>query len=97
MMAGPDSNRRGARRYPLDVDARVGDVQARTRDMSSRGLYLVMPRKLEVGSSLDVDLDLPEGAPSGPVHLQLRVRVVRVEELTEGTGVAAEIEVWNVV
>lgn len=96
MMKGPAPDRRGARRYPLDVDARVGDCEARTRDMSSRGLYLVVPRQCRVGSSLEVVLELPEGALSGPLHLRLRVRVVRVEALTGGTGVAGEIEGWDV-
>jgi hypothetical protein len=64
--------------------------------MSSRGLYLVMPRDVDVGSSIEVDLELPEGVPSGPLQLHLRVKVIRTEELGEGLGVATEIESWDV-
>lgn len=95
-------DRRTARRFlmslPLEIKAslRTGEtVTAETRDVSFRGLYFVVNRELESGSSIEFVLTLPkELTLAGDVRIYCAGRVVRVEkpEIPGAVGVAAVIE-----
>lgn len=103
------TERRTARRYDLSLPVIVrtptersaGSRNAKTRDISTRGLYFVLDQDLEAGSELDITLTLPAEITHGTdVFVRAIGKVVRVENKTEeGTsriGVAAVIERYDI-
>jgi hypothetical protein len=88
-------NRRKSRRYSMDVPVRVGDQEGLTRDVSTRGLYFVAPLDMTLGTPIEMDLALPS-ARTGPLSIRLRARIVRMDDLGEFKGLAAEIEEWEI-
>ncbi len=96
-----DTERRGSRRFnmnlPLTIrysngESRV-EQEARTRDVSFRGLYFVIERKFEPGTPVEFVLTLPkEVTMAGDVHIQCYGTVVRVDEQEQRRGVAARID-----
>jgi hypothetical protein len=95
-MSRVTENRRAARRYPLEVSVRLGEREARTQDLSSKGLYVVTEEGPEVGSVVEMELTLPDASPSGPLQVRLRARVIRIDDLGDRQGLAAEIESWTI-
>jgi hypothetical protein len=104
------TERRTARRYDLSLPVIVrtptergaGSRNAKTRDISTRGLYFVLDQDLEAGSELDITLTLPAEITHGTdVFVRAIGKVVRVENKTEeGTsriGVAAVIERYDII
>ncbi len=99
------AERRNARRYDLSLPVVVRDGaphDGHTRDISTRGVYLMMDEKLAPGSTFDFALTLPEELTGGSaVVVQAHGRVIRVDELNqEGPnrlGVAAVIEKYEIV
>lgn len=103
------TERRTARRYDLSLPVivrmpaeRAGTKKAKTRDISTRGLYFVIDQNLEAGSELDITLTLPSEVTRGAdVFVRAFGKVVRVENKTEaGTsrmGVAAVIERYDII
>src|SRR5262245_25185354 len=90
-----DQNRRKSRRYAMDVPVRLGDVEGQTRDVSTRGLYFVGPVELKPGAAIEMDLALPSAKP-GPLSIRLRARIVRLDDLGDEKGLAAEIHEWEI-
>jgi hypothetical protein len=103
------TERRTARRYDLSLPVIVrtpteggaGSRNAKTRDISTRGLYFVLDQDLEAGSELDITLTLPAEITHGTdVFVRAIGKVVRVEnKKEEGTsriGVAAVIERYDI-
>jgi hypothetical protein len=94
------SERREARRYTMTLpmrifprDARGSEFQARTRDVSYRGLYFLSELDFEVGREIEFIITLPEQVTqSGDVHIRCRGLVVRVEPADGRMGIAAKIE-----
>lgn len=80
----------------MDVPVRFGANEGRTRDLSSRGLYFLADVNLDVGTEIEIDVTLPHASPLGPLHLHLRGRIVRVDELDTIKGMAAVIETWEI-
>ena len=70
--------------------------EGRTKDFSSRGVYFLTVAPLETGDSVDMKVTLSHASVTGPLHLQMRVRIIRVEPLDNLCGVAAEIDSWEV-
>jgi hypothetical protein len=95
-MTEVDQNRRRAKRYPMDVPVRLGDHQGRAQDLSTRGIYFTSTDDLNLGSVIEIHLTLPNGIPTGPLHLHLFARVLRLDELGDHMGVACEIESWAI-
>lgn len=104
------TERRTARRYDLSLPVIVrmpnekptGGRNARTRDISTRGLYFVIDQNLEAGSELDITLTLPAEITQGTeVFVRASGKVVRVEERPRGDenglGVAALIERYDII
>jgi hypothetical protein len=96
VMDNPADERRRARRYPMEVAVSLGDLEGRTRDLSSRGVYLLTPLQPAVGTFLDIAVTLPPSSPMGNLPLSLRARVVRRDDLGDEQGIAAEIVAWEV-
>jgi hypothetical protein len=105
------TERRIARRYELSLPVVVRSAAERkqaasrngqTRDISTRGVYFLIDRQLEAGSTLDFMLTLPAEITQGTeVFIHAQGKVVRVEEKpgeTEGrVGVAAIIEKYDII
>lgn len=103
------SERRTARRYDLTLpvsirfamESLVSRQDGKTRDISTRGLYFVVPQDLEAGSELDITLTLPAEITHGTdVLVRAQGKVVRVERRLEDgetrMGVAAVIERYDI-
>jgi c-di-GMP-binding flagellar brake protein YcgR len=104
------TERRTARRYDLSLpvsirfaaESLINRQEGKTRDISTRGLYFVVPQDLEAGSDLDITLTLPaEITHGGDVIVRAQGKVVRIEpRLEDGEsrlGVAAIIERYDIV
>jgi PilZ domain len=98
---GDGAERREARRFTMTLPLRVfpseskgPELNARTRDVSYRGLYFLADAKFEVGSEIEFVITLPEQiTQSGEVSIHCHGQVVRVEASDNGNmGVAAKIE-----
>jgi hypothetical protein len=96
MTEGVEQNRRRAKRYPMDVPVRLGEHEGRAQDLSTRGIYFTSTDDLRLGSVVEIHLTLPNGIPTGPLHLHLFARVLRLDELGDHRGVACEIESWAI-
>jgi len=104
------TERRTARRYDLSLpvivrmptERTLDTRKAKTRDISTRGLYFVIDQDLEAGSELDITLTLPAEITHGTdVFVRAFGKVVRVEQkMEDGTsrmGVAAVIERYDII
>ncbi len=108
-MAGM-TERRTTRRYDLSLpiiiriptEKTLDSQQGKTRDISTRGLYLVIDQNLETGSELDITLTLPAEITHGTeVFVRALGKVVRVELRVEDDstrmGVAVVIERYDII
>ena len=96
------SERRTAQRFriklPMTVrwtnGAAVGEATTESKDVSSRGVYFMLPKDVKQGSPVEIVLTLPhEITLAGPVRVRCLGRIQRSDEAEEGgTGVVAEIE-----
>ena len=96
-----DMERRASRRFnmnlPLTIRFNTGTLkvqqEARTRDVSFRGLYFVIDSSFQTGMPVEFVLTLPkEVTMAGDVHIQCYGTVVRVEDFESRRGVAARID-----
>lgn len=93
--------RRAARRFAMMLPVKVrfeagngvSEMQGETRDVSFRGLYFTMEASVEMGTSIEFVLTLPQQITlAGDVHIRCYARVLRVEPLDGARGIAARIE-----
>lgn len=77
----------------LPRDSQGHELDARTRDLSYRGLYFLTEANFEVGNEIDFVITLPEQVTqSGDVNIRCQGRIVRVEPSENGrVGIAAKI------
>ncbi len=88
------SERRKYRRYELALDVQVkprkrsaGVLETHTRDISARGIYFELKSKMEVGSELQFELNLPPELSAGKdVHIRCRGRILRLDPLQDPAG-----------
>lgn len=101
MGSGQAAERRAARRFSMMLPLKVrfpsgenlSEQQGQTRDVSFRGLYFSIDAPLEMGSSIEFVLTLPQQITlAGDVHIRCYARVLRVEPGEGRSGVAARIE-----
>ena len=86
--------------FPIRVKRKSQDpsapaIETSTRDISARGIYLVISEDLEMGSELDLEITLPAELAGGKsVKLRCRGKVARLEPRNaEGKiGVGAVIQ-----
>lgn len=97
---------RRARRFPLHLSATVrwttgsGIAEAKThsQDVSSRGIYFFLPKRIADGSAVEILLSLPhEFDVDARPHVLCKGRVQRTEVLADRVGVAARIESYEFV
>jgi len=104
------TERRLARRYDLSLPVNVRlpinrdprQQNGHTRDISTRGVYFMLPNDLSPGTELDFTLTLPPEITRGTeVFVRAHGRVVRVdkkaEEDQDTVGVAAVIERYDII
>jgi hypothetical protein len=104
------TERRAARRYdlsfPVTVRPSAGATSAQqkgtTRDVSTRGVYLLLDRIVSPDADFDLTMMLPTEMAGGTgVFVRAVGKVVRVEEWSRGgnprTGVAAMIRRYEIV
>ena len=93
--------RRGTRRFSLrlPVAVKLADhasaLDAETKDVSARGVYIYVPDVVQEGTSLEFLLTLPpEITLTDNIQVRCRGRAIRVESdaATGRTGVAAIID-----
>ena len=96
------SDKRRARRFPMTLPVAVRAEEAiaeqatvSTRDISSSGVYFNFDSELQVGTTLEFVLTLPQETTRGiPVQLKCMGKVVRVDRSANAgsVGIAATIE-----
>jgi len=83
-------DKREAVRVPVRVRARCRcseiEIDGLVEDVSRSGLFLRAPRWVRIGSSLEIDLDLPGEAP-----IKLEAQVVRVEHNVARAGMGLKV------
>jgi hypothetical protein len=74
------------------------DASGRTRDVSSRGVFLLVDSDMAQGSPIEFVMTLPsEITLTDPVRVHCRGRIVRVEQNEQERGVAVAIEHYDFV
>jgi hypothetical protein len=104
------TERRTARRYDLSlpvsirfpIDRDSSPHTGKTRDISTRGVYLTIDSDISQGTELDLTMTLPAEVTGGTeVFIRAVGRVVRVEKGSDTEnprlGVAAVIERYEIV
>ena len=104
-MAQPNQDHRSTRRFALQLPVTVRfpepearDVDARTKDVSARGVFFYLETPLAEGTSLDFTLTLPpEIILTDSIRVRCKGKVVRVEpNAGDGrVGIAAVIEQYE--
>ena len=99
------SDKRVSKRIPSKRAARIKaidgarqEVDAQTRDISMRGVFIYLERRVMEGSMLEVVLPLPEGITEAQeLWVRCKCRIVRVEDTGKDKefGVAAIIEEYE--
>jgi len=94
--------RRAAQRFriklPLIVrwtsGTAIGEAEAESQDVSSRGIYFALPKNVKAGSAVEIVLTLPhEITMAGPVRVRCLGHIQRNEDSQAGySGMVAEIE-----
>ena len=80
------------------INGHVQEINAKTRDVSMRGVFIYLEKQVLEGSTLEIVLPLPEGITDvQEMWVRCKCRVVRVENTGKGTefGVAAIIEEYE--
>ncbi len=103
-MTKAQPEQRSARRVPAQgpvtvkvVDGMAQDASAQLRDVSMRGVFIFLSKRVRLGSTLELVLPLPEGLRTADQNwIRCKCRVVRVEEKpSREFGVAAMIEEYE--
>ena len=91
-------NQRFHIRLPMTVrwtsGSAVGEAKTESTNVSSRGVYFILPKSMKSGSPVEILMTLPhEITLAGPVRVRCLGRVSRSEDQNTGkVGVVAEIE-----
>ena len=98
-------DQRQHRRYNLSLPVRMSPKNsgaspaiASSRDISAQGIYLTVSKDFELGSSFELDLDLPQALSQGvAVRIHCLAKIIRVDKLNDDdkVGVAAHIESYQ--
>ncbi len=103
--SGPQSEQRTMRRFLLDLPISVKfldndrrEFGARTRDVSSRGVFMYVDTELTAGSPIEFVMTLPpEITLAEPLRIHCAGKVVRVDKTAQDQGVAVAIEKYDFV
>ena len=67
----------------------IGGGNGVTRDISASGLYFETDSKQQVGSLIDVEIELD--TPGGPMKFKAQGQIVRIEPLGGRTGAGVKL------
>lgn len=93
-MESHHDERRGARRYELDLAVKLDRRPAESRNISATGLYVLTSRRFSSGSVVGLEVSVP-GLRGGLSSVRGTGRVKRVQEDGGKLGVAIEFEGWS--
>jgi len=104
-MAQPRPEKRSTRRFALELPISIKflndgkyELTGRTRDVSSRGVFIRMNSEIAEGASLEFVMTLPpEVTLAGAIRVRCQGRVLRVEKNGQEQGVAVAIEKYDFV
>jgi hypothetical protein len=104
-MAEPQPEQRSIRRFSLDLPISVKfldhgrhEFGARTRDVSSRGIFMFVNTELTAGSPIEFVMTLPpEITLAEPLRVRCAGKVLRVDKTEQDQGVAVAIEKYDFV
>lgn len=102
-MAQPQPEKRSTRRFALDLpitikfsDTAKQEASGRTRDVSSRGVFMYLNSDLAEGAAVEFVMTLPtEVTLADPLRVQCSGRVLRVEKKAAEQGIAVAIEKYD--
>ena len=89
-------DRRGARRYRLDLPVELTDGRGVTRDVSESGLLFETTHVLALGTHVEFNLVMGRFDPQGPYRVKCAGEVVRIESNESGTSVAVHLRSYDV-
>lgn len=104
-MAQPQPDKRSTRRFSLDLPISVKfldngrrELSGRTRDVSSRGVYMYLDTEIAAGAAIEFVMTLPpEITLSDPIRVRCRGKVLRVDKTAQEQGVAITIAKYDFV
>jgi 1,4-alpha-glucan branching enzyme len=104
-MAQPRSDRRALRRFSLDLPIHIkrlngdqSDATGHTRDVSSRGVYMLISSELKPGAPIEFVMTLPsEITLADPVRVRCQGRILRVDRDGQEMGAAVAIDHYDFV
>jgi len=104
-MTSPQSEQRSTRRFSLDLPIAVKflndgkrEFAARTRDVSSRGVFIYVDSEIMAGSPIEFVMTLPpEITLADPIRVRCAGKVLRVDKTAQEQGVAVAIEKYDFV
>lgn len=104
-MVQPQPDKRSIRRFSLDlpisvrfVDQGQQEINAHTRDVSARGVFMYMETEIVAGAPVEFVMTLPpEITLSDPIRVRCAGKVLRVDKLQQAQGVAVAIDNYDFV
>lgn len=104
-MAQPRPEQRSTRRFALELPISIKflndgkyELTGRTRDVSSRGVYIRLHSDISEGATIEFVMTLPpEVTLASAIRVRCAGRVLRVEKNGHEQGVAVAIEKYDFV
>jgi hypothetical protein len=104
-MAQPQPEKRSTRRFSLDLPISVKflnngsrELAGRTRDVSSRGVFMYLDTEITPGAPIEFVMSLPtEITLADPIRVRCTGKILRVDKSADAQGVAVAIEKYDFV
>jgi len=104
-MAHPQPEKRTTRRFALELPITVKfhedgttEVSGRTRDVSSRGVFIYSDSEISTGAAIEFIMTLPpEITAADSIRVRCTGKVVRVDKAGREQGVAVAIDKYDFV
>jgi hypothetical protein len=104
-MAQPQPEKRSTRRFSLELPISVKFVNngrresaGRTRDVSSRGVFMYLDTEISEGAPIEFVMTLPpEITLAEPIRVRCTGKVLRVNRAEQDQGVAVAIDKYDFV
>jgi hypothetical protein len=104
-MAQPQPEKRSTRRFSLDLPISVKfldngrrELAGRTRDVSSRGVFMYLDSEISEGAPIEFVMTLPtEITLADPIRVRCIGKILRVAGAEQEQGVAVAIEKYDFV
>lgn len=84
-----------APRHQGKLPVKLKDCKGITRDFSSSGIFFETDRSFSPGQPIEFTIMLEYADPRGPIQMECRGEIVRVEESGQKIGVAAAIHSYS--